>query len=73
MANTPSEIVAQNMRALRLGRKWSQGELATKCDMSRPRISELESGAFNPTIGTVARIADELQVPLRRLFVSRAT
>jgi transcriptional regulator with XRE-family HTH domain len=66
--STPSKILADNMRSLRLDRKWSQQTLAGKCGMSRPRISELESGSFNPTLDTVGRIAAELKVPLIRLF-----
>lgn len=63
-----SETVGKNLRAARLRRKISQQALADRCGMARPRISELESGHFNPTVNTVSRVATVLQIPISLLF-----
>jgi len=63
-----SEVVGRNMKRTRLERKMSQQALADKCGMARPRISELESGYFNPTLDTVQRVAAVLKVPIIQLF-----
>lgn len=68
MSSPSAEIAAANIIALRTKRGWSQQELADRCEISRPRIAEIESGRFNPTVDTIDRIARELGVSTARIF-----
>lgn len=68
MATDTSVILAENVQAIRRAKGMTQETLAAECEMSRPRISEIESGDFNPSIETVEKIATALGVPVHRLF-----
>lgn len=46
----------------------SQLELAHRSGLQRSYVSDLERGARNPTVGSVQKIANALQVPVGKLF-----
>jgi len=46
----------------------SQDELARRAGLHRTYISDLERGARNPSVGTILKIADALQVTVSELF-----
>lgn len=46
----------------------SQTELGYRCDYERSVINRIEMGRTNPTIFTLKKVADALQIPLRQLF-----
>ena len=54
------DVLAQNMRAARKMRGWSQEELAHESGIHRTYISDLERAARNPTISIVEKIAAAL-------------
>jgi transcriptional regulator with XRE-family HTH domain len=61
----PSKI-----RALRLERKWTQGDLARLAKMAQPRISEIETpGERKLNLETLRRIASAFDVGLEVNFV----
>ena len=60
--------LGENVRKLRMKRGLSQGDLASACNVSYPRISEIERGVGNPTVRTLKLIADKLDVDLSALF-----
>lgn len=68
MASETTEVLGANIRFLREKKGWTQGELAERCGVARPRIAEIESGRFNPSVETVEKIAIELGVHISRLF-----
>lgn len=68
MATETTATLGANVKALRIKKGWTQQELADECGVSRPRISEIESGAFNPSVETVEVIASKLEVHISRLF-----
>lgn len=68
MASETTEVLGANIRFLREKKGWTQGDLAEKCGVSRPRIAEIESGRFNPSVETVKNIAEKLGVHISRLF-----
>lgn len=63
-----SSNIANNLRGLRIGRSWSQDQLAQASGVPRPTLSYLESGEANPTIQVLLRLAQSLQVSLQDLI-----
>lgn len=59
-ALAPEYRLASELIAARLKNKLTQEELAEKAGVSRTVIARLESGATNPTVGTVSRVASVL-------------
>lgn len=68
MASETTEALGANIKLLREKKGWTQAELAKECEVSRPRIAEIESGKFNPSVETVENIANKLGVRISRLF-----
>ncbi|MHB1958545.1 MAG: helix-turn-helix domain-containing protein [Acidobacteriaceae bacterium] len=57
MPENPNKILADNLRALRTERGWSQEDLADKCGLHRTYIGAIERGERNVTLATLNRIA----------------
>lgn len=51
-----------NMKRIRAKKKMSQGDIARALDVDRGYISNIENGKKNPTLATVAKIANALGV-----------
>lgn len=61
--------IGENIRRLRLYNKMSQDSLSKKADLAFYTISKIEAGSTpNPTIETVKKIADALNVSLDELL-----
>ncbi len=63
-----SDRLAANLRQLREGRGATQAELARLARVPRATWAHLESGAGNPTLSVVCRVAEALQVSLEELL-----
>jgi transcriptional regulator with XRE-family HTH domain len=63
-----SDRLAQNVRQLREARGATQAELARLARIPRATWAHLESGAGNPTLAVVCRVAEALQVSLEELL-----
>jgi transcriptional regulator with XRE-family HTH domain len=63
-----SARLAGNLRLLRETRGATQAELAKLAQIPRATWAHLESGAGNPTLGVVSRVAEALQVSLEELL-----
>jgi len=50
-------ILAQNLRAYRRKKGWSQERLAFECGLHRTYVSGVERGVRNPTVSVLAKIA----------------
>lgn len=50
------------MKRIRTKKKMSQGDVARALEVDRGYISNIENGKKNPTLATVAKIADALGV-----------
>ena len=70
MGTETTAALGNNVREVRQRKKWTQQELADECGVSRPRISEIESGEYNPSVETIEKIAQKLGVSMARLFQS---
>src|SRR3954447_17220952 len=60
--------VGKEIRRLREARGWSQAKLAGASGMGTSGISQIETGARNPSAATLSKIADALGVEVRDLF-----
>jgi transcriptional regulator with XRE-family HTH domain len=61
-------ILARNVRRLRLERGFSQEDLAAEASTRQALVSEIEAGDANPTLDSLARLAQALQVDFAELF-----
>src|SRR5260370_94984 len=59
----PSANLAHNLAALRHGRKLTQQAVAKAAAVPRSTIANLESGAGNPSLAVLSRVATALVSP----------
>lgn len=62
------QILAYNLKALRQERNLSLGQLAEVSEISKTMLFEIERGGSNPTINTIWKIANGLNVPYTKLM-----
>jgi transcriptional regulator with XRE-family HTH domain len=56
------------LKKLRQGRGLSQEALAKKARITREYVNKLEAGRYDPTVGTLTRLAKALGVPVGELL-----
>lgn len=61
-------ILAFNLKKLRTERNLTQGQLSKISGISKAMLSDMEKGNSNPTINTIWKIANGLNVPYTRLM-----
>src|ERR1700760_1240766 len=64
----PSDHLADNIKALRTARGLSQQQIAKAAGVPRATWTHLESGAGNPTLAVLGKVATALQVRLDELL-----
>ncbi len=57
----------EHVRKLRVERNLSQYELADTANISRSQIKGIEKGEINPSLCTIAVLADALGMPISEL------
>ena len=62
------ELVAWNVRRLRVDRGIAQEALAVDAEIDRTYVSRMERGMENPTVSVLERIARALGVPITEFF-----
>jgi transcriptional regulator with XRE-family HTH domain len=65
-------LLADNLRELRLRQSWSQYDLADEAHVRQALISALEIGTANPTLESLDRIASALGVEVAVLLLPPA-
>ena len=65
---TAKALFGRNVKQVRKQLGMSQEALALKIDSDQAYISRIEGGQLNPTIETIAEIADALEVGIGELF-----
>ena len=63
-----SERFGAVVRQLRESRGWSQERLAGIADLNRSYMGEIERADVMPSLGTAAKLAHALEVPLSELI-----
>ena len=66
------EILADNIRAYRKGKRISQEELADMCDLHRTYVGSVEREERNITLSTLETLAAALGVSVPELLTKRA-
>lgn len=64
------QLVAHNIRKLRVRRGISQEDLAVDASIDRTYVSRLERGMENPTVVVLERLAAALESDIGAFFVS---
>jgi transcriptional regulator with XRE-family HTH domain len=64
------QVVARNIRRLRVQRSLSQEDLATDAGIDRSYVSRLERELENPTVAILEKLAAALDSDIRELFDS---
>jgi transcriptional regulator with XRE-family HTH domain len=60
--------ITERLRALRVQRNLSQGDIEKRTGLLRVYISRVENGHTTPSIGTIEKFARALEVPTYQLF-----
>src|SRR6202165_3771012 len=63
------ENIAQRIRQLRESRAMTQSQLQSRSKVSRSYLSRIESGQMTPSLGTLEKISEALNVGLNRFFI----
>lgn len=63
-----SKVLGNNIAVIRKEKKITQQELADSIEMERTSLSQIETGAYNPSADTMRRISDALKRPLGDIF-----
>lgn len=62
------KLIGRNIRIIRERKGMSAQELASTCNFEKSNMSRLESGKTNPTIATLYKISQALEVPLEEII-----
>jgi putative transcriptional regulator len=65
---TATDRVRHNIVKLRQKRGWTQEHLAFEAEISKAGMCVIESGQRSPTIRTLEKIADALDINMTKLF-----
>ena len=62
------EDIARNLKAYRMMRGLTQEALALEADVDRTMVSKIERGVTNPSIATLLKLANRLEIRLSDLL-----
>lgn len=68
MPENSNQALADNLRAFRVERGWSQEEFADRCGLHRTYIGAIERGERNVTLNTLNNIASALEISSAELI-----
>lgn len=54
--------LGERIRKIRVSKKISQAELAARCNFEAPNLRRIEAGKTNPTIKTLFKISEALEI-----------
>lgn len=62
--------IGETIKEYRKRRGLTQRELARQIELSRSYLGDIESDRYNPSVKTLRKIADVLQIPTAKMFGS---
>lgn len=62
------ELLALNLRRIRVSKGISQDELALRAGVERAYVGHIERGVKNPTVQTLSKLAAALECDIRDFF-----
>jgi putative transcriptional regulator len=62
-------LLGNQIKKIRLSKKISQTEIAYRCGFDKSNYNPIEAGKRNPTIITLIKIANALEVNLQELII----
>lgn len=65
--------LGQNIKNKRNARSMTQEQLAEKCDISSVFLSQIENSHKVPSLETLYKIADALEIPIESIFRDEGT
>ncbi len=71
--STQQELVAKQLRKLRIDAEMSQDNLAQLAGIDRKTINRIENGHFSPTLDTITRVCVVLTITPSNLLCSGKT
>jgi transcriptional regulator with XRE-family HTH domain len=73
ISSTTSAQLSRNMFHLRQARKLSQGDLASLSGLPRSTVTHIESGSGNPSLRSLIKVANALEVSIEELLARPRT
>ncbi|KAA3621544.1 MAG: XRE family transcriptional regulator [Bacteroidetes bacterium] len=61
-------LIGKNIRRIRLEKKISAQELASRCNFEKSAMSRLEAGNTNPTVYTLYKISQALDIKIEEIM-----
>lgn len=61
-------IMAKNIKRLRINKKYSQNDICKKSGIMQCQFSRIERGLVEPSISTLDKLANALEVSVSDLF-----
>lgn len=68
MEQSLQQKVGKRIQEIRIEKKISQQELASKCNFEKSNMSRLEKGNSNATLSTLEKVCHALQIDYIELF-----
>lgn len=68
MKNSLQEKVGKRIQEIRIEKKITQQELASKCNFENSNMSRLEAGRANATLSTLEKVCEALEININELF-----
>ena len=62
------KLLGRRIREFRIKKKLSLRELGLLCDIEKSNIGRIENGRTVPTVSTLRRICNSLEISLKELF-----
>lgn len=63
------DALSANVRREMTARRWTQTELAHRCNWPPSRVTEILQGRFDPRLGTVEKLAAAFEIPPANLLM----
>lgn len=61
-------MAGKKIRSVRMHKNMTQDDLSVKCNFEKARLSRIENGRANPTVRSLHKICEALEIRLADLF-----